>query len=46
MTDADPSDAAGDNPAIPAGFTYLGQFIDHDITLDLMPAQRPGRRPD
>ncbi|MGL4242033.1 MAG: peroxidase family protein, partial [Beijerinckiaceae bacterium] len=24
-----------DNPAIPAGFTYLGQFIDHDITLDL-----------
>ncbi|WP_338665607.1 heme peroxidase family protein [Pararoseomonas sp. SCSIO 73927] len=24
----------GDNPNIPAGFTYLGQFIDHDITLD------------
>jgi hypothetical protein len=24
-----------DNPKIPAGFTYLGQFIDHDITLDL-----------
>jgi hypothetical protein len=23
-----------DNPDIPAGFTYLGQFIDHDITLD------------
>ena len=20
---------------IPAGFTYLGQFVDHDITLDL-----------
>lgn len=23
-----------DNDAIPAGFTYLGQFADHDITLD------------
>jgi hypothetical protein len=23
-----------DNLDIPAGFTYLGQFIDHDITLD------------
>lgn len=23
-----------DNPLIPAGYTYLGQFIDHDITFD------------
>jgi Animal haem peroxidase len=23
-----------DNPAIPAGYTYLGQFLDHDITFD------------
>jgi len=23
-----------DNPAISAGYTYLGQFIDHDITFD------------
>lgn len=23
-----------DNPTIPAGFTYLGQFIDHDLTFD------------
>ena len=23
-----------DNPSIPAGFTFLGQFIDHDLTLD------------
>lgn len=23
-----------DNTAIPAGYTYLGQFIDHDLTLD------------
>jgi hypothetical protein len=25
---------AHDNSAIPAGYTYLGQFIDHDITFD------------
>jgi hypothetical protein len=23
-----------DNPRIPAGYTYLGQFIDHDVTFD------------
>lgn len=23
-----------DNPDVPAGFTYLGQFVDHDITFD------------
>ena len=27
------TDTAGDS-SIPAGFTYLGQFIDHDITFD------------
>ncbi len=26
--------AADDNPSIPAGFTYFGQFIDHNITFD------------
>lgn len=24
-----------DNPTMPAGITFLGQFIDHDLTLDL-----------
>lgn len=35
MKDVNSADPAGDNPKIPAGFTYLGQFVDHDITLDL-----------
>lgn len=35
MKDANGNEPAGDNLKIPAGFTYLGQFIDHDITLDL-----------
>jgi hypothetical protein len=35
MTDAElPAD---DNPKIPAGFTFLGQFIDHDMTFDQTP---------
>lgn len=37
MADPDPASADGNNAAIPAGFTYLGQFVDHDITLDLTP---------
>lgn len=35
MKEATPNAPAHDNHHIPAGFTYLGQFIDHDITLDL-----------
>ncbi len=35
MVDANPGDPNGNNPNVPAGFTYFGQFIDHDITLDL-----------
>ncbi len=33
-----------DNSAIPAGYVYLGQFIDHDITFD--PASQLQRRND
>jgi hypothetical protein len=29
-----PGNPALDNKAIPAGYTYLGQFVDHDITFD------------
>ncbi|MGF1625761.1 MAG: heme peroxidase family protein [Alphaproteobacteria bacterium] len=35
MLDPDPLDGSQDNAEIPGGFTYLGQFVDHDITLDL-----------
>lgn len=27
-------DASGDNPNVPAGYTYFGQFLDHDVTFD------------
>ena len=37
MKDPNPADTTLDNPNVPAGFTYLGQFIDHDISLDLSP---------
>ena len=34
----------GANPRITAGFTYLGQFVDHDITFE--PTSVLGRRND
>ncbi len=33
LEENDPDDPAGDSE-MPAGYTYFGQFIDHDITLD------------
>ncbi|HEX9991127.1 MAG TPA: heme peroxidase family protein [Chloroflexia bacterium] len=32
--DPPPNPSSPDNPAIPAGFTFLGQFLDHDLTFD------------
>lgn len=29
-----PTDTTQNNPRIKAGYTFLGQFIDHDLTLD------------
>jgi hypothetical protein len=34
ITEDEPVD---ENPTIPAGYTYFGQFIDHDITFDPTP---------
>jgi hypothetical protein len=31
----DPGRDTGADSTIPAGFTYIGQFIDHDVTLDV-----------
>ena len=31
----DPGRDAGADSIIPAGYTYFGQFVDHDITLDI-----------
>ena len=35
-----------DNPRIPAGFTFLGQFIDHDLTFDQTPLSDQQVDPD
>lgn len=45
MLDAAPGNAAGGNPNVTAGFTYLGQFVDHDITLDTTPLDQQSADP-
>lgn len=45
MADA-PAGAAGDNPDLPSGYTYLGQFVDHDITFDPVSTHDRIRDPD
>ncbi|MDF1585425.1 peroxidase family protein [Marinimicrococcus flavescens] len=44
MKEPDPADPARDNPEVAAGYTYLGQFVDHDITFD--PTTVPEMRVD
>ena len=39
MVDIIPDRPEGDNSQVPAGYTYLGQFVDHDITFDITPLQ-------
>jgi len=48
--DKDPGEGGGQdprhNPDIPAGYTYLGQFIDHDITFDPASSLQQQNDPD
>jgi hypothetical protein len=44
MVDVPDEPGDGNNPTITAGYTYLGQFIDHDITFD--PASSLQKRND
>src|SRR5215211_3896113 len=44
VTDPAKSAANPDNPIITAGFTFLGQFLDHDMTFD--PTSSLARRQD
>ena len=37
MVETSPGNPALNNSDVPAGFTYLGQFVDHDITFDRTP---------
>ena len=37
---------SGDNHKIPSGFTYFGQFVDHDITFDPMSQLQKQNDPD
>lgn len=43
LTQAEPDD---ENPTIPAGYTYLGQFIDHDTTFDPASSLQQQNDPD
>ena len=45
-TMADPEGTAGDNTDIPSGYTYLGQFVDHDITYDPVSSLDRANDPD
>jgi hypothetical protein len=40
MVDRNQRGGSNDSP-IPAAYTYFGQFVDHDITLEVQPADLP-----
>jgi hypothetical protein len=39
ITDPGATQPDSADPPVPAGFTYLGQFVDHDLTMDRTEAQ-------
>jgi hypothetical protein len=41
-----PAGRPAENPEIPSGYTYLGQFIDHDITFDPVSSLQRQNDPD
>lgn len=43
ITKAEPAD---ENPTVPAGYTYLGQFVDHDLTFDPASSLQQQNDPD
>jgi heme peroxidase len=45
LSDVKDSDVAFDNPGIPAGFVYFGQFVDHDMTHDTTPLTQQKQDP-
>jgi hypothetical protein len=39
-------DRGGDHPDLPAGYTYFGQFVDHDVTYDPTSSLRRANDPE
>jgi hypothetical protein len=46
ITDPARSEHNPDNPNLPAGFTFLGQFLDHDMTFDPTSSLRRQQDPE
>jgi hypothetical protein len=46
MREPDPPSEDFDNADIPAGYTYFGQFVDHDITFDPASSLQQQNDPD
>jgi Animal haem peroxidase len=45
LDDVKDSDVEFDNPGMPAGWVYFGQFVDHDMTLDKTPLTQQQQDP-